>query len=100
MAMITVGLIVQLKAKPGKENEVATFLRDAQALVQEESQTLSWIAVKRGPSSFAIIDAFADEAGRQAHLSGRVAAALSERADELLAEPPQIDRVDVLADRA
>ena len=98
--MITVGLIVQLTAKPDKENEVATFLRDAQALVQEESQTLSWIAVKRGTSSFAIIDAFADEAGRQAHLSGRVAAALRERAGELLAEPPQVDQVDVLAEKA
>ena len=98
--MTTVGLVVELKAKPGKEHEVAAFLRDAQALVQEELQTLSWIAVKRNPSSFAIIDTFADEAGRQAHLTAPVAAALMERADELFAEPPQIDSVDLLAAKA
>ena len=97
--MTTVGLIVRLEAKPGKEHEVAAFLRAAQRLVDDEPETIWWTAVRSSSSSFAIIDAFADEAGRQAHLTGPVAAALTERADELLAEPPRIEPVDVLADK-
>lgn len=95
--MTTVGLVVTLTAKPGKEADVAAFLRDAQILVEDEERTVSWIAIRRGPSSFAIVDAFPDDAGRQAHLSGPVAAALAERAEELFSVPPQIEPVDVLA---
>lgn len=98
--MTTVGLVVDLTAKPGREDEVAAFLRDAQALVQAERQTLSWIAIRSSASSFAIVDTFEDDAGRQAHLSGPVAAALMEKAEELLAEPPRIRPVDVLAAKA
>ena len=47
--------------------------------------------------AFGIFDAFPDEDGRQAHLAGRLAAALIGRAAELLAQPPSIERVDVLA---
>ena len=95
--MVTTGLIVRLEAKAGKENEVAAFLRDALPLVQDEPQTVAWFAVKVGASSFAIVDVFPDTDGRQAHLDGAVAAALLERASELLAEPPQIEHVEVLA---
>ena len=95
--MVTTGLIVRLEAKAGKENEVAAFLRDALPLVQDEAQTVAWFAVKGGASSFAIVDVFPDEDGRQAHLDGAVATALLEKASELLAEPPQIEHVDVLA---
>jgi quinol monooxygenase YgiN len=95
--MVTTGLIVRLEAKAGKEEDVAAFLLDAEPLVQDEPETVAWFAVRTGSSSFAIFDVFADEAGRQAHLRGAVAAALGERAGELLATPPLIDQVDVLA---
>ena len=95
--MVTKGLIVRLEAKSGKEDAVAAFLRDALPLVQDERRTVAWFAFRSGPSSFAIVDAFPDDRGRREHLSGRVAAALLARADELLAAPPEITNVDVLA---
>jgi len=95
--MVTKGLIVRLEAKPGKEDEVATFLEGALPLVQAEPQTIAWFAVRLGPASFAIVDVFPDDAGRQAHLAGAVAAALTERAGDLLAEAPAIEQADVLA---
>jgi quinol monooxygenase YgiN len=95
--MVNVALLVKLEAKPGKEEEVENFLRSGLAIVQEEPATTAWFAIRLGPSTFGIFDAFPDEAGRQAHLSGRVAAALMAKASELLAEPPSIEKVDVLA---
>lgn len=96
--MTTVGLIVRLEAKPGKEEEVAAFLRSAVPLVQAEPATTAWFAVQIDASTFAIVDAFPDQAGRQAHLEGAVAAALFGKADELLASPPAVEQFDVLAD--
>jgi quinol monooxygenase YgiN len=95
--MVTTGLIIRLDAKPGKEKDLAAFLTDALPLVENEPQTVSWLAVRSSASSFAIVDVFPDESGRQAHLDGPVAAALTEKATELLAEAPEIERVDVLA---
>lgn len=95
--MVKVGLFVRLEAKPGKEGEVESFLRGGLAVVQEEPETVAWFAIRLGPSTFGIFDAFPGEAGREAHLSGRVAAALMAKAPELLAEPPAIEKVDVLA---
>src|SRR5262249_22587575 len=95
--MVSVGLLVRLEARPGKEDEVEHFLRGGRALVQEEPSTVAWFAVRLGPLAFGIFDAFPDETGRQAHLSGRVAAALMEKASELLSAPPSIEKVDVLA---
>jgi quinol monooxygenase YgiN len=95
--MITKALIVRLEARAGKEEELAAFLRSALPLVQNEPETLAWFAVRMGESSFAIVDAFRDDAGRQAHLNGAVASALIAKADELLARPPDIQRADVLA---
>jgi quinol monooxygenase YgiN len=95
--MVTVALLVRLEAKPGKEEEVANFLRDGLSLVQEEPATTAWFAIQMGKTTFGIFDAFPDESGRQAHLSGRVAAALMAKASELFAEPPSIEKVDVLA---
>jgi quinol monooxygenase YgiN len=97
--MVKLALYVPLEAKPGKEEDVAAFLRSALPLVNEESGTVAWFAVRLGKSSFAIFDAFADESGRDAHLTGKVAAALMARADELFATPPQIDKLDVLASK-
>jgi len=95
--MVTVALFVKLEAKAGKESEVENFLRGGLAIVQQEPATTAWFAIRMGPSTFGIFDAFPDEAGRQAHLSGRVAAALMAKAPELLAKPPAIEKVDVLA---
>ncbi len=92
-------LLARLEAKPGKEEEVERFLRGALPLAEAEPGTRTWFALRFGPSSFGIYDTFDTEAGRQAHLEGPIAAALMERADELLAGPPQIDRVDLLASK-
>jgi quinol monooxygenase YgiN len=95
--MVKLGLLVRLEAKPGREAEVEAFLKSGLPLVQAEPATIVWFGIRLGPSSFGIFDAFADEAGRAAHLSGRVAAALGEKASELLAKPPTIERVDIVA---
>jgi quinol monooxygenase YgiN len=95
--MVKVGLLVQLQAKPGKEGVVAKFLADALTLANQETGTLVWFALQTGPSTFAIFDAFADDAGRKTHLAGPIAAALMANASELLSQPPKIEQVDVLA---
>jgi quinol monooxygenase YgiN len=92
-----VALWVMLEAKAGKEAEVEKFLRSGLAIVEREPATTTWYAIRIGPTTFGIFDTFADDAGRQAHLSGQVAAALKEKASELLAEPPRIEKVDVIA---
>ncbi len=97
--MVTKGLWVPLQAKPGKEDDVARFLEGGQALVEEEPGTSAWFAVRLSESQFAIFDVFADESGRQAHLSGRVAEALGAQADELFAQPPDIQQIDVIASK-
>ena len=95
--MVTVGLFVRLEAKAGKEAEVESFLKSALPLVQDEPETTVWFAIRMGPSTFGIFDANPDDSGRQAHLNGKVAAALMAKAPELLAQPPSIEKVDVLA---
>jgi quinol monooxygenase YgiN len=95
--MVSVALWVRLEAKPGREADLEAFLRSGAALVEAEPQTLVWFAVRLAPSTFGIFDAFTDEAGRSAHLTGRVAAALGEQASTLLATSPVIERLDVLA---
>jgi quinol monooxygenase YgiN len=90
-------LLARLEAKPGQEAAVQDLLTSAVALANQEQQTTVWFALKLGPSTFGVFDAFADEAGRQAHLNGQIAKALMAKAPELLAKPPQIDPVDVLA---
>lgn len=92
-------LYVPLEAKPGKEQAVADFLRAGLPLVQAEAGTVAWFGVQTGPSSFAIFDAFPDEKGRDAHLNGKVAAALMAKAGELFSTPPQINKLDVLASK-
>jgi quinol monooxygenase YgiN len=96
---VTVGLLVRLEAKPGKEAEVENFLNGGLALVQQEPATTAWFAIRFGPTTFGIFDAFPDDAGRQAHLLGRVAAALIQQAPDLLAQPPTIEQIDILADK-
>ena len=95
--MVKVALFVQLEAKPGKEADVENFLLGGLPLVEEEPATTAWFAIRMGPSTFGIFDAFPDEAGRRAHLSGKVAAALMANAAELVSKPPAIEQIDVLA---
>jgi quinol monooxygenase YgiN len=95
--MVKVALLVRLEAKPGREADVEHFLRGGLPLVQAEAGTAAWFGIRLGPSAFGIFDAFPDEASRNAHLSGRVAAALKEKASELFAQPPTIEKIDVLA---
>jgi quinol monooxygenase YgiN len=97
MPDVHVALWVRLDAKPGKEKEVADFLRGGLAIVQGEPATIAWFAIQLGPATFGIFDAFPNDAGRQAHLSGKVAAALMAKAPDLLAKPPAIEKIDVLA---
>ncbi|MEX1827433.1 putative quinol monooxygenase [Luteibacter sp. CQ10] len=92
-------LYVELHAKPGKEAELADFLKSAQPLAVAEPGTVTWFAVRFDERTFAIFDAFDDEAGRDAHLNGDIAKALMAHADELLASAPQIRKADVLADK-
>lgn len=97
MATIKAGILVRMEAKPGKEAEVEKFLIDALSLVEAEAQTPVWFAIRLGATTFGIFDAFADDAARQQHVNGKVAAALMARADELFAAPPVFEMPDVLA---
>ncbi|AXL53458.1 antibiotic biosynthesis monooxygenase [Paraburkholderia caffeinilytica] len=97
--MLKTALFVRLEAKPGKEMDVEEFLKAGLPVVQEEPATIAWFGIRLGPSTFGIFDAFPDEAGREAHLTGKVAAALMAKAGELFSEPPSIEKVDVLASK-
>ena len=94
--MPALSLFVRLEAKPGKEAEVAAFLDQGLELARREATTLVWFALRLGPSTFGVFDAFSDEAGRQAHLNGPIAQALMANAPDLLASPPVIERIEVL----
>jgi quinol monooxygenase YgiN len=94
--MVTVSLFVRLEAKPGKEEEVAAFLKKGLEMANAEATTPLWFALRLGKSTFAIFDAFNDETGRQNHLSGPIAKALMAQAPNLLASAPSIERADVI----
>jgi quinol monooxygenase YgiN len=95
--MVKVGLFAKLHAKPGKEAALQSMLEGALALANQEAGTTVWFALKFDAATFGIFDAFASEEGRQAHLTGQIAAALMAKAPELLSEAPKIEMVDVLA---
>jgi quinol monooxygenase YgiN len=95
--MVKLALLARLEAKPGKEKEVADFLKSALPLAQQEQETVSWYALQLGPSTFGIFDTFEGEGGRKAHLGGQIAQALMAKAPELLAKDPVIEQVDLLA---
>ena len=95
--MYKVALFARLEAKPGKENEVAKLLEAGLAMAKQEPTTPLWFALRLGPTTFAVFDAFADERGRQTHLNGPIAKALMANAAELLAQPPSIHKIKLLA---
>jgi quinol monooxygenase YgiN len=94
--MLKVGLFVKLEAKKGKEADLVAFLEKGLELANAETFTPVWFALKFGPSTFAVFDAFADDAGRQSHLGGEIAKALMAHAPDLLASPPTIEKLGVL----
>ena len=94
--LMKVAMWARLEAKPGKEADVESFLLNGLSIVQDEPSTTTWYAIKLGPSTFGIFETFPDESGRQAHLSGRLAALLKAETSELFAQPPSIEKGDVL----
>jgi hypothetical protein len=95
---VTAGLLVRIEALPDREKDVEDFLQHGLTLVQDEPATVRWFALRFGPSSFGIYDAFPDDSGRRAHLDGRVAAALKENVGVLF-EQPTIEPADVIAEK-
>jgi len=95
--MVKYALYGSLKAKPGKEAEVEAFLKQGAEMAKKEPGTVTWYALKEGDGQYGIFDTFNDEAGREAHLNGEIAKALMAKASELLAEPPKIHKIGVLA---
>src|SRR5579859_6541671 len=97
--MDKLAILVQLEAKPGKEHEVEQFLKSALPLVQAETGTTTWYALKMGPSKFGIFDTFADEKGRNAHLNGEIAKALFSKAKELFSSAPEVHTIAIIAEK-
>ncbi|NOW96068.1 putative quinol monooxygenase [Mucilaginibacter sp. SG564] len=95
--MLKFSLLVKLEAKAGKEQELSDFLKSALSLAQQEAGTVNWYALQIGASTFGIFDTFETEAAREAHLNGPIAAALLDKAPELLSGSPVIEKVDILA---
>ena len=95
--MEVIGLFVTLEARAGKEADAEAFLKSALPLARAEKGTLKWYAIKIGPAKFGIFDTFANEAGRNAHLTGEIAKTLGARANELFTVPPQVAKVEILA---
>jgi len=93
------GILVTLQARPGKEREVEQFLSLATPLVAAEVSTTAWFAFKIGPATFGIFDTFRSEEGRSAHVNGEVARALFARAEELFVTRPQVQMVDIVAEK-
>ena len=96
--MLTKALLVRLEALPGKEAELADFLKQARSIVMEEPGTIAWFAIQFGPSTFGVYDVFPDDEAREAHLAGGVGQALGPNTGVLFAEP-QIEKIDILADK-
>ena len=95
--MVTVGLLIRLQTKPGRESEVERFLESATPIVDQEPATTAWFGIRLGPAEYGIFNAFPDEAGRQAHMTGHGAEALFAHAPELFAQPPAVEPVDIVA---
>jgi quinol monooxygenase YgiN len=91
------GLLALLEAKPGKGEDLAAFLQQGRALAAEETGTVTWYAFRLSETTYGIFDTFEDEDGRQAHLNGRIPAALGQVGPDLLASDPDIRQTDIIA---
>jgi quinol monooxygenase YgiN len=94
--MVTVGLLIRLEARPGKDADVETFLHGVMPLIAEEPGTTALFALRLGPAQYGIFNAFPDEAALQAHVNGQAAVALFGRAEELFASPPAIESLGIV----
>jgi quinol monooxygenase YgiN len=92
-------LYCQLEAKPGSEQEVVSFLTSACKMAENEPDTTAWFAIRMGPRTFGIFDAFNNERGREAHLAGAIAKELMAKAPQLFVNKPEVQRLDVIADK-
>ena len=90
-------ILLRLHAKPGREADVAQFLKDALPLAQDEPGTVRWYALQIDDTTFGVFDTFADDDGRQAHIDGLIADALKEKWEDLLSRPPEVNMVDLIA---
>ena len=97
--MYKVALFVRVEARPGKEDEVAQFLEAGLAMANQEPTTPLWFALRLGPTTFGVFDAFADERGRQTHLHGPIAKALMAKAPELFVKAPAIEPIEVMGSK-
>jgi quinol monooxygenase YgiN len=91
-----IGLLVRIEAKPEYADQVEAALRGAQALAEQEPNTVAWFAFRQDATIFGIFDTFNDDDGRQSHLQGPIAVALGEIAQTMLSVPPVITPVDLL----
>jgi len=90
-------LFVLLKAKPGKEHDVESFLKEGASMSLDEPQTVTWYGLKMGPGVYGVFDTFDDEAGRDAHMNGEIAKALMAQASELFSNELKIEQIEILA---
>ena len=97
--MAKFALYVRLVPKPGKVKEVEAFLKQGAVMAQDEAQTERWFGIKEDDGAYSVFDTFADEAGREAHLNGEIAKALMAKADDLFSQPPQINKITILAEK-
>jgi quinol monooxygenase YgiN len=94
---LTLAFVAKLVAKDDTADELGELLTGALELARAEDGTVVWFALRTDAVTFWIVDAFATEEARQAHIGGPIAAALMANADRLLATPPEILPADVLA---
>jgi len=90
---------VMLKAKPGKEADVETFLKQGAVMSHDEPQTITWYGVKMAPGMYGVFDTFDDEAGREAHINGEIAKALMANASELFSNELKIEKMEILGSK-
>lgn len=91
------GLLAILNAAPGKGDDLGEFLRQGRELAAQEEGTVSWYAFRLDDTTYGIFDTFESEEARQAHLNGRIPEALQDVGSDLLAGPPDIKPIDVVA---
>jgi len=97
--MAKLALYVRLIPKAGKDAEVETFLKQGAVMAKDEPGTVRWFAIKEDGGAYGVFDTFDDEAGREAHLNGKIAKALMAKASELFAEPPHISRITIVDEK-
>ncbi len=93
--MVQVGVQIRFEAKPGKADEVEAMLKRALTQVLQDEPTVVWLALRIGPASFVVVDAFNDDADRQAHLAAYLAP-LHRAATELFVGPPSVEYTNVV----